>query len=624
MARAAEDLSYEDLQKTVDPMVCRPVTSPAILHLPAGIFTPMTLPLQEMGPSDNPSIHVFDVIPSHAETIDFRDLEAKYKLAVLNLDLSLLPAPFCPRQSVPKDTKLQIFIVPTSDEKHYIIKHFVFASKCKACFFLASVYGKAHIYRWRAANPKVGKKILQYTLENLGCYQFKVFDLQTFSAAKNTNTRFEDKTDEEVDAGFDYIATEGPRSSSEMQQLRWMTKAIKNTSSPIFNWPNSLVEKALRNLATDGALAKKIEEWPIPFTSTFYHTWVLDIFEKVWDFDTSALVLLGEAGAGKSPLGRSVLMAQVRHNQIRFSSRQKPCIRCTPEIDFLRGEQGHVAMGDFLDDTTIKWLSNKMLKSLLDVGLYEAMSWARWGAVKWVQNQPRAVADNTFDEDYKVKTESFLPSVPHEEFSNIIKPAFGPDITKAHMNAIFKRSVFVVNTDTHIYYRKARINQDRIPRIEIPNAEYMTDAGKALYGVFKDGGRLLPPDFNAQVRREQEWVSKLVEKRQQERRPDHQKRLQVREALFGREPTSSEPLHRRIKREQAGAHAEAVSKKARTWATELKASKSVIDLDTPPRRSSEPARLVHVPNPDFANDSEEMDVVSEEENDPLGLGMHMD
>lgn len=65
-------------------------------------------------------------------------------------------------------------------------------------------------------------------------------------------------------------------------------------------------------------------------------------------------------------------------------------------------------------------------------------------------------------------------------------------------------------------------------------------------------------------------------------------------------------------------------KKARTWATELKASKSVIDLDTPPRSSSEPARLVHVPNPDFANSSEEMDVVSEEENDPLGLGMHMD
>ena len=363
-------------------------------------------------------------------------------------------------------------------------------------------------------------------------------------------------------------------------------------------------------------MAYSIHEYLLPYLGSGH-------LRKGVDFDTSALVLLGEAGAGKSPLGRSILMAQVRHNQVRFSSRQKPCIRCTPEIDFLRGEQGHVAMGDFLDDTTIKWLSNKMLKSLLDVGLYEAMSWARWGAVKWVQNQPRAVADNTFDED-KVKTESFLPCVPYEEFSSIIKPAFGPDITKAHMNAIFQRSVFVVNTDTHIYYRKAGINQDRVPRIEIPNAEYMTDAGKALYGVFKDGGRLLPLDFNAQVRREQEWVSKLIEKRQQERRPDHQKRLQVREALLGHEPTSSEPLHRRIKREQAGADAEEVIKKARTWATELKASKSVIDLDTPPRRTSEPAMPVHVPNPDFASNSDDVDVVEEEENDPLGLGLHMD
>ena len=60
------------------------------------------------------------------------------------------------------------------------------------------------------------------------------------------------------------------------------------------------------------------------------------------------------------------------------------------------------------------------------------------------------------------------------------KPAFGPDITKAHMNAILKRSVFVVNTDTHIHYRKAGIKQDRVRRIEIPNAECLTDAGKAF------------------------------------------------------------------------------------------------------------------------------------------------
>ena len=90
-------------------------------------------------------------------------------------------------------------------------------------------------------------------------------------------------------------------------------------------------------------------------------------------------------------------MAQARFNKAHFGARTNVCIHCTPEIDFLRGEQGNITMGDFLDDTCLSILSSKMLKSLLDVGLYEAMAWARWGAVKWVQNQPRAVADNTYE-----------------------------------------------------------------------------------------------------------------------------------------------------------------------------------------------------------------------------------
>ena len=44
--------------------------------------------------------------------------------------------------------------------------------------------------------------------------------------------------------------------------------------------------------------------------------------------------MLEEAGAGKSPLGRSVLMDQVRRNATRFhieAEQAEPCIRCTPE-----------------------------------------------------------------------------------------------------------------------------------------------------------------------------------------------------------------------------------------------------------------------------------------------------
>ena len=99
-----------------------------------------------------------------------------------------------------------------------------------------------------------------------------------------------------------------------------MTKNLKSPTSPIYQWLNSLVEKALKNMATDGALAKKEFAWPIPSTEKYYHKWLLGILEKIWNFDQSAFLMLGEAEAGKSPLGRSVLMAQVRPNQHRLKA----------------------------------------------------------------------------------------------------------------------------------------------------------------------------------------------------------------------------------------------------------------------------------------------------------------
>ena len=81
----------------------------------------------------------------------------------------------------------------------------------------------------------------------------------------------------------------------------------------------------------------------------------MKILEEMWDFDQSALLLLGEAGVGKSPLGRSILMAQARHNKTRFKAEGSPCIRCTPEIDFLRGEPGSILMGDFLDEVLVEY-----------------------------------------------------------------------------------------------------------------------------------------------------------------------------------------------------------------------------------------------------------------------------
>lgn len=66
--------------------------------------------------------------------------------------------------------------------------------------------------------------------------------------------------------------------------------------STIFSWPQALVEKALRNLSSDGVLAKKEYSWPIPLTPKYWR------LLSAPDFEISALVMLGEPGLAKTGL----------------------------------------------------------------------------------------------------------------------------------------------------------------------------------------------------------------------------------------------------------------------------------------------------------------------------------
>ena len=90
---AAEDLAFSDLLRIVDPMICRTLTQSIALDLPVGMFTPLSRPLQDISGGDNPTVHLFDVISSYREAIDFAALEGAYKMAMLNNDMGLVPMP---------------------------------------------------------------------------------------------------------------------------------------------------------------------------------------------------------------------------------------------------------------------------------------------------------------------------------------------------------------------------------------------------------------------------------------------------------------------------------------------------------------------------------------------------
>ncbi|CAJ1352020.1 unnamed protein product [Effrenium voratum] len=565
---AAEDMTVDHVREVLDGMVCRNSTSPITLpEQPPGSFNPVNFPCADLLHTDNASVHLFDVIFNYRKEIDFTVLEREYKRAIENEDLDLISAPFGLQKKVGKDVKLQMVILKALDGSYTIWKHFIFPQKCKAPLFMKLGFGVAKRAIWMQ-EPKLGRKIVQYCVETMGGRQFKCAELSSNAIVKSkTVSSFEDKTDEEVDAGFDFIFAHGPRSSSEIQQLRWMTKELRRKASPIHGWVQALVDRALRNLASDGALARKEFDWPIPLTTKYYHSWLLEIMEEIWDFDLSAFTMLGEAGAGKSLLGRSVLMAQVRHNKARFNLSGQPCIRSTPEIDFLRGEQGSVLMGDFLDDTSLHMLPTKLLKAFLDVGLYESMCWARWGATKWVQNEPRAVADNTYDDGVSEEP-AYANTVSFETFFKLVK---------------------------------AGINTEAVPRVWEINAEYLTEEGKRLYGLHKGGTKEITDDFVEEVKKEDE--------------EEDAKRSRIREQFFGERPAAVPSVTQQMQDKQKRAleksavsvtkekfemEQEGVFKKAKTWSLNMQSSGSVIDLDSSPQKVVSPSPVA----PDHAQPKE--------------------
>ena len=420
----------------------------------------------------------------------------------------------------------------------------------------------------------------------MGGRQFRCLDLSAEVSNGKKARAFDELEDEDLDRGFDFLTQKAPRSASDLQQLRWQTKELRKSSSPIFGWPQGLLQNALRLLTSEGARARKEFEWPLPLTAKFYHPWILAILEEIWSFDLAAFVMLGEPGAGKSPLGRSVLMAQCRFNKERFNHDGKPSIRCTPEIDFLRGEPGTVIMGDFLDDPCTQALGMKALKSLLDVGLHESMSWARWGAVKWVQNQPRAMASNTYEADSE-EGESFLEHIKFSTFWEMVRPCLCKEASKADVDAILKRATFLVNTKNFVYYRKAGINEEHVPRKSMVNADYLTDEGKKWYGQFRDNKKGMPADFEIEVEKEQTWLRLMYKNIAQSRQPDWAHRQNVR-GLFESERQSSSCLSQAttahaqriaIKREKVEEEQSRVFKEAKVWSCKLRATNTVIDLE---------------------------------------------
>ena len=130
-------------------------------------------------------------------------------------------------------------ILKDVDGHHAILKHCSFPDKIKPVRVKSLAIGTPYRAKFMTSNPKVGRKVLQYC-EGLGGRQFKCFGLSSQAVRQpGKASPFDEKDDDEIDAGFDYILTSnvGPALPLRMLSFVGKPKPSENQIRPFVDGP---------------------------------------------------------------------------------------------------------------------------------------------------------------------------------------------------------------------------------------------------------------------------------------------------------------------------------------------------------------------------------------------------
>ncbi len=79
----------------------------------------------------------------------------------------------------------------------------------------------------------------------------------------------------------------------------------------------------------------------------------------------------------------------------------------------------------------------ELLLAFTDVGLFEVMAWARWGATQWVQGQPRGFSDNAH---FPIDAKNQWPMLTHDQFVQVIWPLLHEKASQSGRAGVWKCS----------------------------------------------------------------------------------------------------------------------------------------------------------------------------------------
>lgn len=217
--------------EAVGPLVLRELDTPIVVKEVAGPMVPSDLPLQHVqAASIVPLKHAVDLVAEYVGELDLDVLKSLMSQG----KWSELPEPVRPKVPLPEGARCQIAVIPCpgSADKFTIIKHLVFAGRCKVSYILQYVTSDLKKITWE--HPKTGIKVWQHFFDRLGGLRASCWHLVPFIPKKKGESVIGTLDDAQIDAGFNLIEAEGPRCVAHTMQLRWTTKQVNGKDSAIY------------------------------------------------------------------------------------------------------------------------------------------------------------------------------------------------------------------------------------------------------------------------------------------------------------------------------------------------------------------------------------------------------
>ena len=257
------------------------------------------LPLKAMGGRYLAKIVVDVIVEVPLDSVNYQQLE-EY---MLQGQYTHLPPPFCPRTVPGVPYKMSVAIMKTSPTQCTVLRYFVFDTKTNLRTVEDMAYGVLKLIGFTPnfrSGPLAVTLMLQQMSHCLGHYT---------QLTPQVLKKHKHKQDgDELQNGFAYIKSDGPRSSIGNRQVEWAEIEIRRAGSPIHGWSAGLV-KDLRGLASGNVYAKTINNFSL--TVHDLAGWFLDqvLVEVLEDLRHKTIVFLGLAEKGKTPAAQAIAMA---------------------------------------------------------------------------------------------------------------------------------------------------------------------------------------------------------------------------------------------------------------------------------------------------------------------------